>query len=241
MANKIYVGQEGVQELYRRAKALIPTVDEHYAPDSSNAQSGIGVSEAVASYSNHVANGDIHVTAAQKSTWSGKQDKLTPGAGISIDSNNVISYTGGSDDTWAHFSNTSLWTTAYNNSADHRLSANLGLAEGELIPNIDSVLPAGLYDFKIELAFKTIAGYEADVMQRTEMQIKYGSDVLRSETFTFDGTSPESNEQTAWSGGLFKLPSDGGIKVVAKMRNVDDPAGFRAKLKLSHLFIRKVG
>ena len=42
----------------------------------------------------HTANTDIHVTTADKAEWSGKQDALTAGAGIDIDSTNTISITG---------------------------------------------------------------------------------------------------------------------------------------------------
>lgn len=41
----------------------------------------------------HTANTDIHVTTADKTEWSGKQDALTAGTGIDI-TNNVISVTG---------------------------------------------------------------------------------------------------------------------------------------------------
>ena len=46
MANKIYVGQEGAQELYRRVKALIPAVDQELDENSSNPISNSAVTNA---------------------------------------------------------------------------------------------------------------------------------------------------------------------------------------------------
>ena len=46
MANKVYVGQEGAQELYRRAKALIPAVDQELDENSSNPISNSAVTNA---------------------------------------------------------------------------------------------------------------------------------------------------------------------------------------------------
>jgi hypothetical protein len=42
---------------------------------------------------NHIKDGTVHVTSADKTAWSGKQDKLTAGTNISI-TNNVIGLTG---------------------------------------------------------------------------------------------------------------------------------------------------
>lgn len=44
----------------------------------------------------HVADNSRHITSAERTTWNGKQDKLTAGTNITIDENNVISATGGS-------------------------------------------------------------------------------------------------------------------------------------------------
>lgn len=46
MANKVYVGQEGAQELYRRVKALIPAVDQELDENSSNPISNSAVTNA---------------------------------------------------------------------------------------------------------------------------------------------------------------------------------------------------
>ena len=46
MANKIYIGQEGAQELYRRVKALIPAVDQELDENSSNPISNSAVTNA---------------------------------------------------------------------------------------------------------------------------------------------------------------------------------------------------
>ena len=48
----------------------------HTAAQTNAMNSGI-TSTKVSSYDTHVANSDIHVTADDKTTWSGKQDKLT--------------------------------------------------------------------------------------------------------------------------------------------------------------------
>ena len=79
----------------------IPTVDQVYGSSSTNAQSGVAVASAVSgkqnalstaqlnaansgitaakvtSYDTHVADTTIHVTSADKTAWSGKQDALT--------------------------------------------------------------------------------------------------------------------------------------------------------------------
>ena len=46
MANKIYVGQEGAQELYRRVKSLIPAVDQELDENSANPISNRAVTNA---------------------------------------------------------------------------------------------------------------------------------------------------------------------------------------------------
>lgn len=46
MANKVYVGQEGAQELYRRVKELIPAVDQELDENSSNPISNSAVTNA---------------------------------------------------------------------------------------------------------------------------------------------------------------------------------------------------
>jgi len=46
MANKVYVGQEGAQELYRRVKDLIPAVDQELDENSSNPISNSAVTNA---------------------------------------------------------------------------------------------------------------------------------------------------------------------------------------------------
>lgn len=49
--------------------------------DQQNALNSTVTSAKVSSYDTHIADGDIHVTAAQKTEWSGKQDKLDATAG----------------------------------------------------------------------------------------------------------------------------------------------------------------
>ena len=46
MANKVYVGQEGAQELYRRVKSLIPAVDQELDENSANPISNSAVTNA---------------------------------------------------------------------------------------------------------------------------------------------------------------------------------------------------
>ncbi|MBO7053730.1 MAG: hypothetical protein J6W27_04840, partial [Alphaproteobacteria bacterium] len=63
----------------------------------------------VGNYDTHIANGDIHVTAAQKTEWSGKQDALTT-AQLSAANSGITSTKVGNYDT--HIANGDIHVTA---------------------------------------------------------------------------------------------------------------------------------
>ena len=65
----------------------------YYTKDETDNQIEAATSGINNTLTAHTANTDIHVTTADKTEWSGKQDALTAGTGIDI-TNNVISVTG---------------------------------------------------------------------------------------------------------------------------------------------------
>lgn len=137
------------------------------------------------------------------------------------------------DETWAHFENSNTWTSiAYNETKS--ISGALAKTEGTLTDSL--TIPAGLYDFKLELAYR---GQELNAYDKIDLYIEYGNRRLRAESFLFDNSIEgiaSADYQTEWSGGIFKMPEAGTISISAK--NLTDTS---ANLKVSHLFLRRVG
>lgn len=137
------------------------------------------------------------------------------------------------DETWAHFENSNTWTSiAYNETKS--ISGALAKTEGTLTDSL--TIPAGLYDFKLELAYR---GQELNAYDKIDLYIGYGNRRLRAESFLFDNSIEgiaSADYQTEWSGGIFKMPEAGTIYISAK--NLTDTS---ANLKVSHLFLRRVG
>lgn len=137
------------------------------------------------------------------------------------------------DETWAHFENSNTWTSiAYDETKS--ISGALVKTEGTLTDSL--TIPAGLYDFKLELAYR---GQELNAYDKIDLYIEYGNRRLRAESFLFDNSIEgiaSADYQTEWSGGIFKMPEAGTISISAK--NLTDTS---ANLKVSHLFLRRVG
>ncbi|MBO7105000.1 MAG: hypothetical protein J6W22_05925 [Fibrobacter sp.] len=140
---------------------------------------------------------------------------------------------GDPDDTWAHFENSDTWT-----SIAHLQTLNVSNAltkkEGTLTDSL--TIPAGLYDFKLELAYR---GQQCNVYDKVDLYIDYGNRRLSVGSFLFDNSIEgiESRDyQTEWSGGIFKMTEAGTISISAK--NLTDT---NANLKVSHLYLRRVG
>lgn len=137
------------------------------------------------------------------------------------------------DETWAHFENSNTWTSiAYDETKS--ISGALVKTEGTLTDSL--TIPAGLYDFKLELAYR---GQELNAYDKIDLYIEYGNRRLRAESFLFDNSIEgiaSADYQTEWSGGIFKMPEAGTISISAK--NLTDTS---ANMKVSHLFLRRVG
>ena len=102
-------------------------------------------------FDTHITDTDIHVTPQEKAEWDkvdNKQDKLTAGANINIDEDNVISATGGDieqvvEDLNEHTSDTDIHTTAEEKIEWGAISA---LYKGEFdFGVIDTLKEYGLY------------------------------------------------------------------------------------------------
>ena len=144
---------------------------------------------------------------------------------------------------WGHFENTSSWTTIASGSGTYEMPmTNLSQGAVGTITNNRINLPAGLYRFSLELAYRRSSsassaspyyGYE-----QLDLKIKYGNSELTGESFVFNGV-PIAFHMTEWSGGIFKLPSDGELVL-----QVSHSGGFsvdgNTSVKVSHVFINRI-
>lgn len=67
-----------------------PTINDLTTTAQQNAINSTITSSLVSSYSNHIADTDIHVTAEQKTAWTNKQDSLVSGTNIKTINNNSL-------------------------------------------------------------------------------------------------------------------------------------------------------
>lgn len=113
-------------------------IEDILTEDQGNAiNSGI-TSDKVDEYDDHIKNTDIHVTLEDKEEWSGKQDKLTPGPGISIDDDNVISCTQSGGGEWGTITGN---IEDQEDLMDYLISDNIGYENSEY-PSMSSVQDA---------------------------------------------------------------------------------------------------
>ena len=143
---------------------------------------------------------------------------------------------------WGHFENTTYWTII-SSISEYELQIS-EMTEGAIgsVTNNRIHLPAGLYRFSLELAYSrsssngTTSPYYGH--ESYHLRIYYGSDVLRAQTFTFNGM-PSGLHITEWCGGVFKMSNDGELIIKATQFAGVSVDG-RTRLKVSHVFIDRI-
>lgn len=140
---------------------------------------------------------------------------------------------------WGHWQNESSWTQTPEVDAWYQ-TGNFLKAEGDLggLPGplwVPITLPAGLYNFSLEIAFlgDSSGGYE-----KFDLKISYGGQSLRAMSFTFNNSYGSGVLSTEWASGDFALQSDGELKFEVAHKNLNGSPN--PSVKISHVFLHKV-
>lgn len=134
------------------------------------------------------------------------------------------------EDFWGHFLNAGQWKEV--TTAETVLDTPQKV-QGE--GNISMPLPAGIYDFKIELAGCFEQQQISTTYQKYDLKIKYGNRELRAQSFLFDSSIPDF--QTFWCGSVVKLEEPGNVTFT--LRCMEQNGSMMAKV--SHLFVHAIG
>lgn len=102
----------------------------------------------------------------------------------------------------------------------------------------DSSLDAGLYDYKLELAFNRWDSADTREFASYDLKIYYGDQTLRSMTFCFRCDTTDNYVLTEWAAGVFKLENPGKIKIRVTANDNDDT--YQHRLKVSHFFVHTI-
>lgn len=102
----------------------------------------------------------------------------------------------------------------------------------------DSSLDAGLYDYKLELAFNRWDSVDPREFASYDLKISYGDQVLRAMTFCFRCDTSDNYNLTEWAAGVFKLENPGKIKIRVTANDNNDT--YQHRLKVSHFFVHSI-
>ena len=102
----------------------------------------------------------------------------------------------------------------------------------------DSLLDAGLYDYKLELAFNRWDSVDTREFASYDLEIYYGDQVLRAMTFCFRCDTTNNYNLTEWAAGVFKLENPGKIKIRVTANDNNDT--YQHRLKVSHFFVHTI-
>ena len=156
----------------------------------------------------------------------------------------VIPDVNAGDKLWAHWENLNGWESVVQMFTFP--NSDYTLAEGQLGTTSYPHLKAGLYRYSAEIALKNSSTFAS--IDHYDIQLKYGSSVLRAQSFLFDRSLPETEvdsggltktvAQTHWFGGVFRMPSEGDLSIF--VQNISN-AAHPAKMKCSHIFVNWLG
>lgn len=138
---------------------------------------------------------------------------------------------------WGHWISETGWQTIDDSPyfVLHEFEKAEGNIGGTPAPGfVDIVLPKGLYNYSLELAFNS--SNEGDWV-KYDLKIMYGERELRAMSFTF--LNVVNNVLfTEWASGLFEMEEDGKIEFRVSKSGGDPVA---CQLKLSHFFANTIG
>ncbi|MBQ8643525.1 MAG: hypothetical protein IJ469_02555, partial [Candidatus Methanomethylophilaceae archaeon] len=151
----------------------------------------------VSAYDTHIANGDIHVTAAQKTAWTGKQDAISVTAPITKSGNTIAHASSGV--TANMYGSTTTVPKITVNATGHVTAVT-----SETIPiptKVSELSDASSYVTTSGLS-STLSGYQAKGDYATNTALTNGLN-SKQNTLTFDSTPTSGSTNPVTSGGVY--------------------------------------
>lgn len=146
---------------------------------------------------------------------------------------------------WGHWINTSTWRVMLSLSVEMHLETAPTLDDGsgfyQETDLEDEVFEAGVYHFDMEIAFnRQNSSLTTPVMY--DMTVKVGTSTVFTTSMTFQGKWGGANavNETAQISGIIKVPSSGKLSVNLLWGGGDNTLDNNSRLKMSHLFLRKL-
>ena len=146
---------------------------------------------------------------------------------------------------WGHWVNASTWRTMLSTSDTMNLATVPTLDDGsgfyQEADLKDEVFEAGIYHFDMEVGFnRQASSLPGPVMY--DMTIKIGANTVFVTSMTFQGKYGGANgvNETAQISGIIKVSASGKIAVNLIWGGGDNTVDNDSRLKMSHLFLRKL-